>query len=45
MTDFLDSKEKEDILMGFTLETMLGGVESTREIRQNKFLLLLLKYT
>lgn len=36
MTDFLDSKEKEDILMGFTLETMLGGVESTREIRQNK---------
>lgn len=37
MTDFLDSKEKEDILMGFTLETMLGGVESTREIRQNKF--------
>lgn len=36
MTDFLNMTEKEDILMGFTLDTMLGSRESIEETSNSK---------
>ena len=36
MTDFLNMTEKEDILMGFTLDTMLGSRESIGETNKSK---------